>query len=264
MRPGQTCGCTGRARAGRLNLVGTRWRSPDRPILRTPEWCAQPPGLHTARLVHTADLDVETREGARAMVIDAFGGSEVDFTDADWEHALGGMHALICHHGALIAHGAVVQRRLIHRGRRAALRLPRGRRGAGGLARPGARDGGDGRARTGAARRVPAGRAQLVGGGQAHVHRARLAAVAAARRRCWPRPAGSRTPDDDGSLFVLPVALPRRRARHHRPNSPAIGATATSGDRRRTASQRRSGAGEAEVHGRVIGAEWRHGAAMTG
>lgn len=54
------------------------------------------------------------------MVIEAFGGSEFDFTDTDWEHALGGMHALICHHGALIAHGAVVQRRLIHRG--AALR----------------------------------------------------------------------------------------------------------------------------------------------
>ena len=46
------------------------------------------------------------------MVIDAFGG---EFTDADWEHALGGMHALICHHGALIAHAAVVQRRLMYR-----------------------------------------------------------------------------------------------------------------------------------------------------
>lgn len=46
------------------------------------------------------------------MVVDAFDG---DFTDADWEHALGGMHALICHHGALIAHGAVVQRRLLYR-----------------------------------------------------------------------------------------------------------------------------------------------------
>lgn len=46
------------------------------------------------------------------MVIDAFDG---DFTDADWEHSLGGMHALICHHGALIAHGAVVQRRMLYR-----------------------------------------------------------------------------------------------------------------------------------------------------
>jgi aminoglycoside 2'-N-acetyltransferase I len=68
--------------------------------------------VHTARLVHTSDLDVETREGARRMVIEAFGG---EFTDSDWEHALGGMHALICLRGALIAHGAVVQRRLIHR-----------------------------------------------------------------------------------------------------------------------------------------------------
>lgn len=46
------------------------------------------------------------------MVIEAFDG---DFSDADWEHALGGMHAFICHHGALIAHAAVVQRRLLYR-----------------------------------------------------------------------------------------------------------------------------------------------------
>lgn len=72
-------------------------------------------GIHTARLVHTADLDVETREHARQMVIEAFGDGEVDFTEADWEHALGGMHALICHRGMLLAHGAVVQRRLIQR-----------------------------------------------------------------------------------------------------------------------------------------------------
>jgi aminoglycoside 2'-N-acetyltransferase I len=71
--------------------------------------------------VHTCDLDAETRAGAREMVIDAFGDGESagegGFTDADWEHSLGGMHALVCHHGALIAHGAVVQRRLLHNGR---------------------------------------------------------------------------------------------------------------------------------------------------
>ena len=72
--------------------------------------------LHTARLVHTSDLDGETREDARRMLVDAFADGEVGFTDTDWEHALGGMHALICVRGALIAHGAVVQRRLIHRG----------------------------------------------------------------------------------------------------------------------------------------------------
>ena len=52
-----------------------------------------PTQVHSARLVHTADLDNETREDARSMVIEAFAG---EFSDADWEHALGGMHALIC------------------------------------------------------------------------------------------------------------------------------------------------------------------------
>ncbi|MCV7225619.1 GNAT family N-acetyltransferase [Mycolicibacterium komossense] len=69
--------------------------------------------VHTARLVHTADLDAETRAGARQMVLDAFGDT---FTPTDWEHALGGMHALIGYHGALIGHAAVVQRRLFYNG----------------------------------------------------------------------------------------------------------------------------------------------------
>ncbi|BBY80855.1 GNAT family N-acetyltransferase [Mycolicibacterium pulveris] len=69
-------------------------------------------GVPTARLIHTADLDNETREDARRMVMEAFGG---EFTDADWEHSLGGMHALISDHGAVIAHGAVVQRSLLYR-----------------------------------------------------------------------------------------------------------------------------------------------------
>jgi aminoglycoside 2'-N-acetyltransferase I len=69
--------------------------------------------VHTARLVHTSDLDVETRQRVRQMVTAAFGG---DFTDDDWEHSLGGMHALIWRHGAIIAHAAVVQRRLLYRG----------------------------------------------------------------------------------------------------------------------------------------------------
>jgi aminoglycoside 2'-N-acetyltransferase I len=53
------------------------------------------------------------RLGAYRLVIDAFAG---EFTDDDWDHSLGGMHALIFHHGALIAHAAVVQRRLLHQG----------------------------------------------------------------------------------------------------------------------------------------------------
>lgn len=69
--------------------------------------------VHTARLVHTADLESDARQRAYEMVNDAFAG---EFTDADWDHALGGMHALIWHRGAIIAHGAVIQRRLLHRG----------------------------------------------------------------------------------------------------------------------------------------------------
>jgi aminoglycoside 2'-N-acetyltransferase I len=69
--------------------------------------------VHTARLVHTADLDSDTRQRVHHMVIEAFAG---DFTEDDWEHTLGGMHALIWHHGAIIAHAAVVQRRMIYQG----------------------------------------------------------------------------------------------------------------------------------------------------
>jgi aminoglycoside 2'-N-acetyltransferase I len=69
--------------------------------------------VHTARLVHTSDLDDETRHNARQMLTEAFGGP-AEFTDSDWEHTLGGMHAVIAHRGALIAHAAVVQRRLLY------------------------------------------------------------------------------------------------------------------------------------------------------
>jgi aminoglycoside 2'-N-acetyltransferase I len=69
--------------------------------------------VHTARLVHTADLDGDCRNRIRTMVTEAFG---ADFDETDWEHALGGMHALIWRHGAIIAHASVVQRRLFYRG----------------------------------------------------------------------------------------------------------------------------------------------------
>lgn len=77
---------------------------PTVPVIRT----------HTARLIHTADLDSETRHAARELLIEAFEG---EFTEEDWEHCLGGMHALIWYHGTLIAHAAVIQRRLLHQGR---------------------------------------------------------------------------------------------------------------------------------------------------
>jgi len=62
---------------------------------------------------HTAQLSADELAAVRALC-DA---SYDEFGDADWEHALGGMHALVVEDGVLVAHGAVVQRRLLHRGR---------------------------------------------------------------------------------------------------------------------------------------------------
>jgi aminoglycoside 2'-N-acetyltransferase I len=161
------------------------------------------PRVHTARLIHTSDLDRETREDARRMVIDAFGG---EFTDADWEHSLGGMHALIFDHGSLIAHAAVVQRRLLYRD--TALRCGYIE---GVAVREDWRGYGLASAVMDAAEQVLRGAYQLgaLSSSEAgrHIYTARgwlpwrgPTSVLA--------PAGvTRTPDDDNCLFVLPIAV---------------------------------------------------------
>ncbi|MEW2515140.1 GNAT family N-acetyltransferase [Streptomyces sp. NPDC046870] len=68
----------------------------------------------TLRLAHTADLDAPGLREVRALLDAAFDG---DFSDADWEHGLGGLHALVRDGAGLAAHGAVVMRRVRHRGR---------------------------------------------------------------------------------------------------------------------------------------------------
>lgn len=65
-------------------------------------------------LAHTSSLDPAVLRSARALADEAFGGG---FDDEDWEHALGGMHAIVLEGDTVVAHGAVVQRRLLHRGR---------------------------------------------------------------------------------------------------------------------------------------------------
>jgi aminoglycoside 2'-N-acetyltransferase I len=65
-------------------------------------------------VAHTGHLDGATLASIRAVLDEAFDG---DFADDDWEHALGGMHALAFDGARLIGHGAVVQRRLVHGGR---------------------------------------------------------------------------------------------------------------------------------------------------
>ncbi len=161
--------------------------------------------VHTARLVHTSDLDAETLAGARQMITDAFGGAG-EFTDSDWEHTLGGMHAIIAHRGALIAHAAVVQRRLLYDG--TALRC-------GYVEGVAVREDCRGQ---GLAHAVLDAVEQVIRGAY------RIGALSSTpigekiyRPRGWVHwqgptsvlaPAGpTRTPDDDGSIFVLPVDL---------------------------------------------------------
>ncbi|MGW3729075.1 GNAT family N-acetyltransferase, partial [Streptomyces sp. NPDC000851] len=65
-------------------------------------------------IAHTADLTPADLRAARALLDAAFDG---DFTDEDWEHGLGGMHALVHDDAGLAAHGAVIMRRVRHRDR---------------------------------------------------------------------------------------------------------------------------------------------------
>ncbi|RAY11306.1 aminoglycoside 2'-N-acetyltransferase [Actinomadura craniellae] len=66
------------------------------------------------RTAHTAELDAATLGTARKLLHEVFEG---DFGDHDWEHALGGVHALAWENAELIGHASVVQRRLLHGGR---------------------------------------------------------------------------------------------------------------------------------------------------
>jgi len=69
----------------------------------------------TPRTAHTADLTRPELRDVRALLDDAFDGG---FSDDDWDHTLGGVHALVRDGtGALLAHGSVVQRRVVHAGR---------------------------------------------------------------------------------------------------------------------------------------------------
>jgi aminoglycoside 2'-N-acetyltransferase I len=70
----------------------------------------------TARLQieHTSELDPGTLEAARALLDAVFEG---ELTAEDWEHCLGGVHALVWDGDELVGHASVIQRRLLHGGR---------------------------------------------------------------------------------------------------------------------------------------------------
>lgn len=71
------------------------------------------PRIPEVRIAHTSDLDAATLKAVRALLYDVFD----DMTAEDWEHALGGLHALVREDGEVIGHASVIQRRLLHGGR---------------------------------------------------------------------------------------------------------------------------------------------------
>ena len=159
--------------------------------------------VHTARLVHTADLDSDTRQRIHQMVTEAFA---ADFTENDWEHALGGMHAVIWHRGAIIAHAALVQRRMFYRG--TALRCGYVE---GVAVREDHRGQGLVHALLDGVEQVMRGAYQM----GALSSSARARSLYAGRGWLpWHGPTSvltptgpTRTPDDDGTIFVFPVAI---------------------------------------------------------
>lgn len=154
------------------------------------------------QVAHTADLDAATLARARALLDAVFEG---ELGDHDWEHALGGMHALAYERGELVGHASVVQRRLLHGGR--ALRT--GYVEAVGV-RADRRRRGHAAAMMAALERVIRGAYDL--GALGSTDEA-LPFYAARGWKRWEGPTSALTPDgivrtadEDGGIFVLPVA----------------------------------------------------------
>jgi aminoglycoside 2'-N-acetyltransferase I len=160
--------------------------------------------MSSLRVAHTADLDPATLASARALLYEVFAD---DMTAHDWEHALGGMHAIVFEDGELVGHASVVQRRLIHRGR--ALRTGYVE---GVVVREQSRRRGHAGAMMDALERVIRGAYELGALGASDMAAGFYAA------RGWERwrgttyaltPSGvERTPDEDDSVFVLMGSAP--------------------------------------------------------
>ncbi|MGA5192415.1 GNAT family N-acetyltransferase [Streptomyces exfoliatus] len=68
----------------------------------------------TVRTAPTHELGAARLRSVRELLDAAFEG---DFGDDDWDHTLGGVHAWVEDEQDIAAHGAVVMRRALHRGR---------------------------------------------------------------------------------------------------------------------------------------------------
>ena len=155
------------------------------------------------RLAHTADLDAATLAAARALLDAVFEG---EFDDDDWEHALGGVHALAYDGGELVGHAAVAQRRLLYDGR--ALR-------AGYVEGVGVRAD---RRRRGIAAALMAEMERIIRGaydlGALGTTDAGVALYTSRGWQLWRGPSSAITPDgivrtaeDDGGIYVLPAGI---------------------------------------------------------
>jgi aminoglycoside 2'-N-acetyltransferase I len=160
----------------------------------------------SCRTVHSSELDAATLAAAQALLVDAFAG---EFEPDDWEHCLGGVHALAWddEDGSLVGHGAVVQRRLLHGGR--ALRAGYVE-GVG--VRADRRGRGVGSAVMAALERVIRGAYDL--GALGTTEAARALYVARGWQQ-WQGPLSALTPEgvvrtreEEGGVYVLPVAVP--------------------------------------------------------
>jgi aminoglycoside 2'-N-acetyltransferase I len=160
-------------------------------------------GMAEVRTAHTAGLDAATLRAARALLDDVF----EDMTDHDWEHALGGVHALVWEDAELIGHASLVQRRLLHGGR--ALRTGYVE-GVG--VRPDRRRRGHGAAMMEALELVARGAYDLAALGATD----EAADFYAARGwKLWLGPTSALTPtgiqrteEEDGGIYVLPLGVP--------------------------------------------------------
>ena len=69
--------------------------------------------MYEVRVDPTSALDPAALDAAKALCADEY----VSFTDDDWDHGLGGLHAIAWDGDVVVGHAAVAQRRLIHAGK---------------------------------------------------------------------------------------------------------------------------------------------------
>jgi aminoglycoside 2'-N-acetyltransferase I len=144
------------------------------------------------RTAHTDELPQPTLEAIRALLVDVFAG---EFTEHDWEHTLGGVHALTFVDDEVVGHGSLVERRLTYDERSLRTGYVEGF-----AVRRGHRARGHGSAIMDALEEII--RAEY-----------RLGALASTdeaahfyERRGWIRWSGPTEPDGEGAVYVLPAA----------------------------------------------------------